>query len=360
VEYGLLRAGEPGEACEVAAQATDPVKRRQSDLREYAVVTVRKVNIVGVEGDEPFDVAGFRHVQTSVRARLEAHAIGATVYVAYAGQSIWPYGYHHGVEEWLYVISGAPVLREPAGEQELAPGDLVCFPSGHLGAHAVAGPGRLVMFSTGDHVEPWLSVYPDSDKVSGPDGIFPRASAVGYWHGEGTGAPVEDPVILRREPESAAPRPVINALSIPVRDIRADAPGGFRARTARLGPLLLAERLEATVVELDPGEGSEPYHYQYGRVEWVLVLTGTPTLRHPAGTDVLEPGDMVCFPDGPAGAHRLINHSEHVARLVLVSTLGLPANAHYPDSGKWLLRNGPDAEVMLRGGEPVGDWDGEA
>ena len=70
---------------------------------------------------------------------------------------------------------------------------------------------------------------------------------------------------------------------------------------------------------------------------------------------------MVAFPDGPAGAHRLINHSEHVARLVLLSTLGLPANAYYPDSDKWLLRNRPDAEpVLLRDGEPVGYWAGEA
>jgi hypothetical protein len=91
-------------------------------IHERALVSVRKVNIVSVEGDEALDVAGFRHVQTSVRARLGAHAIGATVYLAYAGQPIWPYGYQHGVEEWLYVISGAPVLREPAGEQELAPG----------------------------------------------------------------------------------------------------------------------------------------------------------------------------------------------------------------------------------------------
>jgi uncharacterized cupin superfamily protein len=325
-------------------------------------VSLRKVNIVSVELDEPLDVAGFRHVETSVRARLGAHAIGASIYEAYVGQPIWPYGYHHGVEEWLYVISGAPVLREPAGDRGLAPGELVCFPSGHRGAHALAGPGRFVLFSTGDHVEPWLSVYPDSDKVSGPDGIFPRESAVGYWHGEGTGPPVEDdPVVLRREPPSAAHRPVINALSIPLEDRRPDAPAGFAARTASLGPPLQAERVGVTVVELDPGEGSEPYHYQYGREEWVLVLTGTPTLRHPAGTEVLAAGDLVCFPDGPAGAHRLINPGDAVTRIVFLSTLGLPANVHYPDSGKWLLRNGPDAQaVMLRDGRPVGYWDGEA
>jgi len=261
-------------------------------------VSVRKVNIFSVELDEPLDVAGFRHVSTSVRDRLGAYRIGASIYQGYAGQPIWPYGYHHGVEEWLYVISGRPVLREPAGERTLAPGDLVCFPSGHLGAHALAGPGRFVIFSTGDHVEPWLSVYPDSDKVSGPDGILLRSSAVGYWHGEGTGAPVDDPIVLTREPQSAARQPLVNVLSVPVEDRRPDAPEGFRARTARLGSLLQAERLGATVAELDPGVGSAPYHYEYGREEWVLVLTGTPTLRHPAGKEVLAAGEMVCFPRG--------------------------------------------------------------
>jgi uncharacterized cupin superfamily protein len=340
-----------------------PQPRTRSTPRDprECLLSVRKVNIATVELDEPLDVAGFRHVATSVRARLGGHAIGASIYEAFAGLPIWPYGYHHGVEEWLYVISGAPVLREPTGEQELAPGDLVFFPSGHLGAHAVAGPGRLVIFSTGDHVEPWLSVYPDSDKVSGPDGIFPRASAVGYWHEEGMGGPVEDPVILRREPESAPRRPVINALSIPGGDPRADAPAGFRSRMTSLGRLLQAERVAVTVVELDEGQGSEPYHYEYGREKWMLVLTGTPSLRHPDGTEVLAAGDMVCFCEGPAGAHRLINHSDHVVRLVLFSTLGLPANVHYPDSGKWLLSNGPEEEpVMLREGGPVGYWDGEA
>jgi uncharacterized cupin superfamily protein len=168
-------------------------------------------------------------------------------------------------------------------------------------------------------------------------------------------------VVLRREPESAARRPVINALSIPVQDRDPDAPAGFRARTASLGPLLQAKRVGVTVVELDPGEGSEPYHYQYGREEWVLVLTGTPTLRHPAGTEVLGAGDLVCFRDGPAGAHRLINAGNGVTRVVFFSTLGLPANVHYPDSGKWLLRNGPDADALMRrDGGPVGHWDGEA
>ena len=127
-------------------------------------MSVKKVNILSVELDEPLDEAGFRHVATSVGLRLGAQRMGASVYQAEAGLPIWPYHYHHGIEEWLYVIAGAPVLREPAGERILTPGDLVCFPSGHLGAHTLKGPGRLVIFATGHDVEPYMSVYPDSDK----------------------------------------------------------------------------------------------------------------------------------------------------------------------------------------------------
>ena len=154
-------------------------------------MTVTKVNIHDVELVAPLDAAGFRHVATSVGARLGARRIAAAVYRAEAGSPIWPYHYHHGIEEWLYVIAGAPVLREPAGERTLTPGDLVCFPSGPRGAHTMKGPGRFVIFSAGEDVEPYMSVYPDSGKVGGPEGMLLRSSAVGYWHGEGTAGPME-------------------------------------------------------------------------------------------------------------------------------------------------------------------------
>ncbi len=283
------------------------------------------------ELDEPLDEAGFRHVATSMGLRLGAERIGASVYRAEAGVPIWPYHYHHGVEEWLYVIAGAPVLRDPAGERTLAPGDLVCFPSGHLGAHTLKGPGRFVIFDTGRHVEPWMSVYPDSDKVNGPGGILLRASAVGYWHGEGT-AGASEPVEVVREPETSPPRPTVNVLAI---------------ATAELGPLLGADRLDGAVVELEPGAGGEPYHYAYGRETWLLVLAGTPSLRHPHGEDQLETGDLVCLPDGPAGAHRLVNRSESPVRALLLSTTALPVNVCYPDSGRWLIRNGPGEDELV-------------
>jgi uncharacterized cupin superfamily protein len=298
-------------------------------------VRVDKVNIHNVELDEPLDEAGFRHVATTVGSRLGARRIGASVYQAEAGMPIWPYHYHHGIEEWLYVIAGAPVLREPAGERILTSGDLVCFPSGHLGAHTVKGPGRFVIFATGQHEEPWMSVYPDSDKASGPEGILLRSSAVGYWHGEGT-AGTSEPVEVVREPGDSAPRPAVN---VPAVHAEPTAP--------HLGPLLGADRLDATVVDLDPGQASEPYHYVYGREEWLLILAGTPVLRLGHGHDQLEPGDLVCLPEGPAGAHRLLNPGEAVVRALLLSTTGLPANVCYPETGQWLIHNALDQDPVV-------------
>jgi uncharacterized cupin superfamily protein len=277
-------------------------------------VSLKTVNILSVELDEALDEAGFRHVETAVGERLGAQRIGASIYQGEPDVPIWPYHYHHGVEEWLYVIEGAPVLREPAGERTLAAGDLVSFPSGHRGAHTLKGPGRFVIFDTGREAEPWMSVYPDSDKISGPGGILLRSAAVSYWHGEG--GPSE-PVEFVREPETSPPQPVVNAL------------------TARGELLLGAERLRATVVE-----ASEPYQYVYGRERWALVLEGTPTLRHPHGEDRLEPGDLVCFPEGPGGAHQLRDGGEW--RVLFLETTGLPANICYPDTGEWQMRNVPD------------------
>jgi uncharacterized cupin superfamily protein len=197
----------------------------------------------------------------------------------------------------------------------------------------VKGPGRFVIFASGYQTQPYMSVYPDSDKVSGPEGILLRSSAVGYWYGERTGG-LSEPVEAVREPETGPQRPSVNALA-----------GGEEATD--LGPLLGADRLDASVVDLDPGEGSEPYHYVHGREEWLLVLAGTPTLRHSQGEDQLDAGDVVCLPDGPAGAHRLFNPSESGARVLSLSTTGVPVNVCYPETGRWLLRNGLGREEVV-------------
>jgi uncharacterized cupin superfamily protein len=334
-------------------------------------VSPGQLNVAHCELSVELDEHGFRHRVEPLGARLGAQRIGAAVYAAAADVPIWPYHYHHGIEEWLYVISGSPVLRDAGGRRALTAGDLVCFPSGHLGAHTIDGPGRFMLLSCGGRPEPSISAYPDSDKVGVVSGrsainrlnviMVPRDAGVGYWHREGTAGATEPEAEIVREPGSAASPPVINALTVAAERQSADAPAGVRSRVASVGGPLGAERLGATILELDPGEGSGPYHYQCGREEWLLVLTGTPTLRRPEAEARLEPMDLVCFPDGPAGAHRVINRGEGGARVLLLSTRGIPANVCFPDSGHWLMRNGHGASTLtFHESDAVGCGDGEA
>ena len=62
------------------------------------------------------------------------------------------------------------------------------------------------------------------------------------------------------------------------------------------------------IYELPPGASACPYHYEYEE-EWLLVVDGTVVLRTPHGERTLERGELVCFPPGPAGAHKVSNRS---------------------------------------------------
>ena len=84
---------------------------------------------------------------------------------------------------------------------------------------------------------------------------------------------------------------------------------------------------------MPPGQAIGPYHYEDPDEGWLLVVSGTPTLRHPGGEEQLEPWDFVFFPPGPAGAHLVRNTSESPARVAMFSSLGSAAGAVvYPDS----------------------------
>ena len=70
---------------------------------------------------------------------------------------------------------------------------------------------------------------------------------------------------------------------------RPQLPDGFRRNSTRVGALLGATRTGLSVHELPPGQAVGPYHYEDPQEEWLLVISGTPTLRHPGGEDLLEP-----------------------------------------------------------------------
>jgi uncharacterized cupin superfamily protein len=151
----------------------------------------------------------------------------------------------------------------------------------------------------------------------------------------------------------------VNLFSAEV-EVSSERPDGYRFAFARLGPRIGASLIGATVYDLLPGQSSFPYHYEYGCEEWLLVVAGRPTLRHPGGEDELEPGDLVCFPEGPEGAHKVTNGTEESVRIMILSTKSEPAVAVYPDSDKIGVWPGNEAdEIMIRRESDVDYWDRE-
>ena len=139
----------------------------------------------------------------------------------------------------------------------------------------------------------------------------------------------------------------------------ADA-AGFQAGMARLGTLLGAKESGISVYELPPGQAVCPYHYEVGEEEWVLVLSGNPTLRTPDGEERLEPWDVALFPRGPEGAHGIRNETEETARVLMFSTVVFPTATVYPDSDKVGIWTGdPEVDMTVRRSSKVDYYDGE-
>ena len=143
-------------------------------------------------------------------------------------------------------------------------------------------------------------------------------------------------------------------------ELERDRPG-YSWRRASVGQKLGGQKLGASLYELQPGEKTFPYHYEYGIEEWLLVVSGRPTVRMPVGEHELRPGDVVCFPEGPEGAHQVRNGTDEPIRILIASTKELPRATVYPDSDKISIWTGNDADpVRLFQIESAVDyWDGE-
>ena len=133
---------------------------------------------------------------------------------------------------------------------------------------------------------------------------------------------------------------------------------GYRHRSTPFGKRIGGELIGATLYELPPGERTWPYHWETVSEEWLLVVSGRPTLRAPDGERELSPGDVVAFPPGPAGAHGVENRGQERARIVILSTKGPLEAVHYPDTGKvglWTLESGYVA-IADEPAEPPDYW----
>ena len=135
-----------------------------------------------------------------------------------------------------------------------------------------------------------------------------------------------------------------------------DDPPGYGPGYARLGPQLGAERFGMTVYELPPGQSICPYHWEASDEEWLIVLTGHPTLRMPEGEQELAPWDAVFFAADESGAHKVTNRTAEPLRVAIWSTKSRIGVAGYPDSNK--IGVWPPGK-LFRLADAVDYWDGE-
>ena len=139
----------------------------------------------------------------------------------------------------------------------------------------------------------------------------------------------------------------VNLGAIPC-EPRPQLPDGFKRGSTRVGSALGAARTGLSVYELPPGQAVSPYHYEEPEEEWLLVVSGTPTLRTPEGEQQLEPLDLVFFPPGPAGAHLVRNTTDTTARVAMFSSAGATVGAVvYPDSDLVWVWTGDDAVDLI-------------
>ena len=138
-------------------------------------------------------------------------------------------------------------------------------------------------------------------------------------------------------------------------------PAGYETGYERLGQKIGGEHLGASLYEMPPGQSICPYHYEYTEEEWLLVLQGSATVRTPEGEHELGPGELVCFPIGPQGAHKITNkQAEDNLRVIMFSTISKSSIAVYPDSDKiGIYPEDRSDRLIVRRESGVDYWDRE-
>ena len=113
------------------------------------------------------------------------------------------------------------------------------------------------------------------------------------------------------------------------------------------------------VYEIPPGKSAYPYHYHLKNEETFFVIKGEGLLRTREGERKVRSGDLLFFPAGEDGAHKLTNTSESEPLVYLdfdiIHDLDVTV---YPDSGKigvW----GKDMSKIYRLDDDVDYYEGE-
>ncbi|MDE2572676.1 MAG: cupin domain-containing protein [bacterium] len=118
----------------------------------------------------------------------------------------------------------------------------------------------------------------------------------------------------------------------------------------------LAERhpFDVEILRIAPGKTPYPYHSHSAQWEFYHVISGKGTVRHEAGTTVIETGDAFIFK--PGEAHQIINDGSRDLVIYVVADNPTGESCYYPDSKKWAVES---PENRLVRSEALDYYDGE-
>ncbi len=129
------------------------------------LTNLSQIEPVKVERDDHF---GF--IKKSLSQATGAEKLGCRYYEVAPGKRAWPYHYHYGNEEAIFILEGEGLLRQADGEHPVKKDDFMTFPVGPEHAHQLinnsSAPLKYLCFST--MIEPDVCVYPYSNKI----GVF--------------------------------------------------------------------------------------------------------------------------------------------------------------------------------------------
>ena len=116
------------------------------------------------------------------------------------------------------------------------------------------------------------------------------------------------------------------------------------------------QNLNFDLRQLNPGQYSAAYHFHRYAEELFLIISGSATLRTPAGLEIVTNGDLIFFEKGETGAHQLFNHTTEPCIYLDVRTFIGHDICEYPDSNKLFIV--PTYEIFNKNSQ-VAYFDGE-
>ena len=110
---------------------------------------------------------------------------------------------------------------------------------------------------------------------------------------------------------------------------------GYEYYRRKFIPFGGAKNALVSVYEIPPGKAAYPYHYHHKNEETFYILSGEGILKTPEGERKVKAGELLFFPAGPEGAHKLTNLAEtEMLTYIDFDVVHDIDIAVYPDSGK--------------------------